>query len=1146
MSNRRQFVHQTAAVMMAFGAIASLLQGFAAAQDLSTLTARKIIPLSGEWQFATGSMNSRPSNFDKTVTVPGFHPGGEALWYRRLVTIEGSLPEVVRLEVKKASWGVKVWVNGSEAGESWSIRTASFIDISKCLKGNGFENEIILRVCGSKDLLPPEIPWFISIIFIEEPNFKVHRKNGLYDAVNLILCDAPYVVRAQAVPNVQDDSVKLAVTLRNISSATKSAILKVKIVEDKSGETVAKAEKAHQAHVGESNSEIDISIPDAKLWRPETPHLYRFEVEVHSKGRHTDTYADRFGMRSFSICQNTGRGLLNGRPILLTGVGMFSMWDAAVHYGSALYDDSRIRHAFRFVKTLRGNAVRFSFDLMPDIWYRIADEEGFLMQNEAHWNINDTATLEAVTAEFADWIHEHANHPSVIIWDAANETVKKGPLLREAVKAVRHLDLSNRPWEPSTWFHHTQEAAVLSQKGDVTEWHPYSVFDYLGDGRWKFLFNEGIYPEIFEKGPNPKPVHPGWIVNEYCGLFLNRDGSFYLGQSKRFADAYFAEANGSHYLFGRARFVAWEAEYYRRLPGCLGVLWNSYLWGPGIQQPLASQTLSERELALGRYIADASAPVGVMVNSWQTKIPTGRLKVPVSVANDGPSPWSGTVRLSLIRAGENLSKMGALFEPPQGQAEIDQRIVRQWHETLHEVPVSQQGEAVFDVIIPEAGNYHFVAEITGLDGQPVRSWRDFVSTGDPVDALNETPKEMWVAFAGAGNKWPQFRGPGGSGIAQDLKSSRVPTQWDTTKNVAWRIDVPGLGWSSPIVWGNRVFLTTAVDAQGTEQPEGGFYLGKDRGGRGEHRWLVLAYDLNTGVKLWERQVHQAVPPRTHLKSSYASATPVTDGERVYAWFGEFGLLVALNATDGATMWSFSEKARKSRNNWGFGASPVMHGGRVYLVHDNEEDAYVAAFDASTGKEIWRAKRPPETNWSTPLVWKNDQGTELVVAATGGITSYGLNGEPLWQLSGMSRITVPNPVAGNGMVYVGSGFVADRQKPLYAIRPGAVGDISLKDGQTKNRYVAWLQQRAAPYVPSFLVAGKYLYVIQDNGQLSCYDAVSGTLVYQERLRGHFTASPWMCGDKLFFLNESGDTYVVQSGPTFRLLGVCPSNACMCFK
>ena len=332
MPNQGQFVCQTAAVLMAFGLIVGLLPGFAAAQDRSTPTARKVIPLSGQWQFAIGSMNSRPSNFAQEVTVPGFHPEGQALWYRRIVTIEGSLPEVVRLEVKKASWGVKVWVNGMEAGESWSTRTAALIDVGKFLKGDGFENEIVLRVCGSKDLIPPEIPWYSAIIFIEEPNFKVQKKNGLYDEVNLILCDAPYVVRAQAAPHVQGNSVTLAVTLRNISSATKAVLLKVRIVDNKTGEVVANAEQLHQAGVGESNTEIDVSIPNAKLWSPETPHLYRFEIEVHSDGRHTDTYADRFGIRTFSVCQKTGRGLLNGRTILLTGVGMFSMWDAAVHY----------------------------------------------------------------------------------------------------------------------------------------------------------------------------------------------------------------------------------------------------------------------------------------------------------------------------------------------------------------------------------------------------------------------------------------------------------------------------------------------------------------------------------------------------------------------------------------------------------------------------------------------------------------------------------------------------------------------------------------------------------------------------------------------------------------------------------------------
>jgi hypothetical protein len=210
--------------------------------------------------------------------------------------------------------------------------------------------------------------------------------------------------------------------------------------------------------------------------------------------------------------------------------------------------------------------------------------------------------------------------------------------------------------------------------------------------------------------------------------------------------------------------------------------------------------------------------------------------------------------------------------------------------------------------------------------------------------------------------------------SKDPKSSGVPTEWETTNNVAWRIDVPGLGWSSPIVWGNRVFLTTAVDAQGTEQPEEGFYLGKDRGGRGEHRWLVLACDLNTGVKLWERQVHQAVPPRTHLKSSYASATPVTDGERVYAWFGEFGLLVALNVADGAQVWSFSEPPRKSRNNWGFGASPVMHGGRVYLVH-HETPVTLSPHQSNP---------PINQSGNRMRLWKSTFGKSLPRACVAGV------------------------------------------------------------------------------------------------------------------------------------------------------------------
>lgn len=251
-----------------------------------------------------------------------------------------------------------------------------------------------------------------------------------------------------------------------------------------------------------------------------------------------------------------------------------------------------------------------------------------------------------------------------------------------------------------------------------------------------------IYPEVFENGPPERPVGPGWNANEYCGFFLRRDGSFFLVGSgpSDFAADFFAAAKGDRSLFGRSRFVAWETEYYRRLPGCLGVLWVSYLWGAGVHQAMESQSLTERKRDLGRFVASAAAPVGVMVDHWKSTLPTGRRNVAVSVANDGPAPWSGTVSLSLMRAGQNLFKMGALFEPPETQAEIDQRTVRQWTQDLNDVRVSRQGEAVFDVVIPEPGNYHFMAEITGVDGQPVRSWRDVVSAGGPVGVPTPAPR----------------------------------------------------------------------------------------------------------------------------------------------------------------------------------------------------------------------------------------------------------------------------------------------------------------------------------------------------------------------------------------------------------------------
>jgi len=381
-----------------------------------------------------------------------------------------------------------------------------------------------------------------------------------------------------------------------------------------------------------------------------------------------------------------------------------------------------------------------------------------------------------------------------------------------------------------------------------------------------------------------------------------------------------------------------------------------------------------------------------------------------------------------------------------------------------------------------------------------------------------------VAAAGAGNNWPQFRGPGGSGISDSPESAKVPTNWDRTNNVAWRIEVPGRGWSSPIVWGDKVFVTTAVSLVDPARPSS-----KD-----QHAWLVIAYALETGKNLWEHEVHKGVPGGIHMKNSYASQTPVTDGRRVYAWFGGIGILTAIN-TDGTRAWSVSVPPLKMREDIGAAASPVLYGDRIYVVHDNDEKSYAMAIDAASGKEIWRVDRESEkTSWSTPCVWENEKRTELVAMGSVGITSYDLEGKILWQLKGSTLLTVPTPLTQHGLLYAGSGFVGQRPRPIYAIRPGASGDISLKKGETSNAYVAWCQPMSAPYVPSFLVYRKHLYVLADNGTLSCCDALTGAPHYRQSIGGNCTASPWAYDGKVFCLSENGETSVVQAGPEFKVL------------
>jgi outer membrane protein assembly factor BamB len=383
--------------------------------------------------------------------------------------------------------------------------------------------------------------------------------------------------------------------------------------------------------------------------------------------------------------------------------------------------------------------------------------------------------------------------------------------------------------------------------------------------------------------------------------------------------------------------------------------------------------------------------------------------------------------------------------------------------------------------------------------------------------------------------WTGFRGPA-AGVADD---ARLPEVWSATTNVVWKADIPGRGWSSPIVAGDRVFLTSVVATQPEEPPKKGLYFGGNREAApaDEHRWMVYCFDWKTGKLLWEREVHRGVAPARHLKNSYASETPVTDGQRVYAYFASAGLFCL--DRDGKLVWSQPSAPYKMRYGWGAASSPVLHQGRIYIVNDNDEQSFLAAFDAKTGKQIWRVQRDEGSNWATPFIWETGRRTEIVTAGTRRVRAYDLDGKLLWELGGMSSISIPTPFAKFDLLYVTSGYVGDKVRPVFAVRPGASGDISLKGDESSNEFVAWYQPTSGPYNPSPLVYGDYYYTLLDFGFLTCRDARTGKEIYgKQRINAAgaaFTASPFAYNGKIFALSEDGDTYVIAAGPEFKVLG-----------
>ena len=391
---------------------------------------------------------------------------------------------------------------------------------------------------------------------------------------------------------------------------------------------------------------------------------------------------------------------------------------------------------------------------------------------------------------------------------------------------------------------------------------------------------------------------------------------------------------------------------------------------------------------------------------------------------------------------------------------------------------------------------------------------------------------LLLSIAVAEESWPRFRGLTATGVSAD--DARLPDHWTQTENVAWSVDVPGWGWSCPIVTDGKVFVTAVTSDDEYDRPKKGLYLGRGRKEppQSVHHWLVYCIDVTTGKELWKRQVYEGAPtfPR-HPKSTYASETMATDGKRVFALFGDLGLYAF--DLGGSELWRREIDAQDTFFDYGAAASPIVYDGQVIMVYDNQDASYIASYDVETGAQNWRTPRETTSTWATPYVWKNSQRTEIIASGKRSIHSYDLDGQELWHFVGdTSNLIIPSPFAVGDLLYVTSGYVGDKHRPVYVFAPGADGEITVED-----KAVKWHLPQGGPYNTSPIVYRGRYYTLYDRGFMTCHDAETGEEVYgKTRFPGgaSFTASPWAYNGRIFCLSEDGETFVVRAGDEFEVL------------
>jgi len=421
-----------------------------------------------------------------------------------------------------------------------------------------------------------------------------------------------------------------------------------------------------------------------------------------------------------------------------------------------------------------------------------------------------------------------------------------------------------------------------------------------------------------------------------------------------------------------------------------------------------------------------------------------------------------------------------------------------------------------------------------------------------------------ASISAAEPAWPAFRGPDSNPVG---RSERLPDRWSTTENIEWSAEVPGRGWSSPIVTGDQVFVTAAVTDGDSKSPQTGTdfsnqYVAElmkqgltqeevlarlterdiELPSEVQLHYYLYCLDLPTGELRWRAEIASGQPPGgRHRKNSFMSETPVTDGELVYVYIANLGLYAY--ALTGEQRWTTPMDRHPIYLNFGGGTSPVLHENLLIILNDNEEQQFIAAFDKSSGDLLWRTNRdlrgkdPRRSGWSTPYVWKTPERTEIVTTGPGAAVSYDLEGRELWRLGDISVSTAPTPFAYRGLLLLDAG----QGRPMYAVKSGADGDITPENLSEPGPAFAWIQPRSGTYIPTPLAYEGFLYVLNDKGILSRFNAATGELSYKGRVDREgaaFSSSPWAYNGKIFAVSETGDTYVLSAGDELEVLAVNP--------